>query len=54
LKTNILLVKIVIVIANYIFSSPEPKAQVSYCHRNLSGVRPFVCPSVCPSVNLFL
>jgi len=22
-----------------IFSSPEPKAQVSYCHRNLSGVR---------------
>jgi len=30
-----------------IFSSPEPKAQVSYCHRNLSGVRPSVRPSVC-------
>jgi len=30
-------------------SSPEPKTQVSYCHCNLSGVR----PSVFPSVNLF-
>jgi len=24
------------------FNSPQPKAQVSYCHRNLSGVRPSV------------
>jgi len=27
----------------YFLSSPEPMAQVSYCHRNLSGVRPDVC-----------
>jgi len=42
----------------FFFSSPEPKAQVSYCHRNLSGVRLSVClsvrPSVCPSVSFFL
>jgi len=25
-----------------VFSSPEPKAQVSYCHRNLSSVHPSV------------
>jgi len=33
-----------------VINSPEPKPQVSYFHRNLSGVR----PSVCPSVNFFL
>jgi len=26
-----------------IFSLPEPKSQVSYCHRNLSGVRLSIC-----------
>ena len=37
----------------YLFSSPEPKAQVSYCHSAPSGVRPSVRrPSgVRPSVN---
>ena len=30
-----------------VFSSPEPKAQVSYCHSAPSVVRP---SSVCPSV----
>ena len=29
-----------------IFSSPEPKARVSYCHSALSVVRPSVRPSV--------
>ena len=34
-----------------VFSSPEPKAQVSYCHSALSVVRPSVVrPSVRPSV----
>ena len=35
----------------YFFSSPEPKAQVSYCHRAPSVVRPSVRrrPSVRPS-----
>jgi len=37
-----------------IFSSPEPKAQVSFCHQNLSGVRPAVCLCVCASFNFFL
>ena len=29
-----------------VFSSPEPKARVSYCHSASSVVRPSVCPSV--------
>ena len=33
-----------------LFSSPEPKARVSYCHSAPSVVRPSVCLSVCPSV----
>ena len=32
-----------------IFSLPEPKALVSYCHSAPSVVRPSVCLSVCPS-----
>ena len=31
---------------DFIFSSPEPKARVSYCHSAPSVVRPSVCPSV--------
>ena len=30
----------------YIFSAPEPKAQVHYCDHALSVVRPSVCPSL--------
>ena len=38
-----------------IFSSPEAKAQVSYCHRAPSVVRrPSVHPSVHPSVNFHI
>ena len=33
----------------HFFSSPEPKARVSYCHSAPSVVRPSVRPSVCPS-----
>ena len=33
----------------FVFSSPEPKARVSYCHSAPSVVRPSVCLSVCPS-----
>ena len=32
-----------------LFSSPEPKAQVSYCH-SAPSVRPSICPSVVSSV----
>ena len=41
----------------FLFSSPEPKAQVSYCHRAPSVVRPSVRrrpSSVCPSVNFHI
>ena len=39
----------------FFFSSPEPKAQVSYCHSAPSVVRPSVRrPSVRPSVNFHI
>ena len=43
---SILAIRILIIIFKYeVFSSPEPKAQVSYCHSAPSVVRPSVRPS---------